>query len=115
MFSVEYEGRPCTALLCRAPLPPALAAAARSAGDAALRLSLRRGALEATAADGKRLASLPLPFELDAPRATAWLEAVPAGGVALVVRLPVRPYGDAARDAVARPSAAIDLSSARYL
>ena len=120
-FSVEFEGRPCAALLCHAPLPPALAAAARSGGggDAPpVRLALSRRALEARACapggGAAIFASLPLPYEVDARRATAWLEAAP-GGVALVARLPVRPYGDVARDAAARPSAAIDLSSARYL
>ena len=116
-FSVEYEGRPCGALLCRTPLPAALAAAATPP----LRLALSRRALtlHATSAGGAPLASLPLPFEVDAPRASAWLERAP-GGVHLAVRLPVRPYGDAARDAAQRPkgasgAGAIDLASSHYL
>jgi hypothetical protein len=118
-FSVEFEGRPCTALLCRTPLPAALAAMA--APPLRLALSRRALTLHATSAGGAALASLPLPFEVDAPRASAWLERDPGGGgVHLAARLPVLPYGDAARDAAQRPKGAagvgaIDLAASQYL
>ncbi len=131
--TLEFEGRPCAALLVRVPLP----ASAAADGGAAARATLRRGELRvaATADAASPLAAVPLPFEVDAARASAWVEeaappqapqtpqtphAPPA--LVLCVRLPVRAYREVAHAAAAAASStagagkgALDLSAASYL
>ena len=106
--ALEFQGRPVEVMLLRLPLPRAAAACAR--------LQLSRDELRLQGLAGACLATVPLPFEVDAHAATAWLEEEEQAGGALLLRarLPVLPYSQAVRAAQGRLGAQ-HLSSDAYL